>query len=407
MSKRIQVFEYQSIRLGEDLGGLRFNLSHLNALWYYHRRFSDKYFSLIHNGVKFSHYVGVIQVGNLTIEILPKTDNSKNNANTWQKVLLDMLKVCQLIYLETNQNAHLRLKSNSILDLYFEKFVSEVEQLLHKGLLKAYRKEEQNHPVCKGQLLLSKQLTHNYLHKEKMYTRQYRFDDNQLHNQILLATLNIVDQLIFNPNLQQRIQRLKIAFAKVNTIKIQAYHFQKIRQQKKVAYYNAALQIAELICLNYSPDIRAGQQHLLAIMFDMNLLFEEYIYQKLKRLQHKDLTVKRQVYQPFWQRRYIKPDIVLDYKGQRYVLDTKWKSLRKAQPSIEDLKQLFIYCQYFDAPKSLLIYPKVNNFENITAEPYHSYGNDKQTHYCQVHFAEIIHKGMLNHGIGQQILDSL
>ena len=142
-------------------------------------------------------------------------------------------------------------------------------------------------------------------------------------------------------------------------------------------------------------------------MFDMNLLFEEYIYQKLKQLQNKELIVKRQVYQSFWKRRSIKPDILLDYKGQRYVLDTKWKSLPKAQPSIADLKQVFIYCQYFDAPKSLLIYPKVKDFENTLAEPYHPYGKTKETYYCQLHFAEIIHKGLLNKDIGQQILDSL
>ena len=51
------------------------------------------YFEPIAKGVKFSQYVGVIQIDGLTIEIHPKADKDEDSA-PWRHVLLNMLKAC-------------------------------------------------------------------------------------------------------------------------------------------------------------------------------------------------------------------------------------------------------------------------------------------------------------------------
>ena len=96
----------------------------------------------------------------------------------------------------------------------------------------------------------------------------------------------------------------------------------------------------------------------------MNVLYEEYIFRQLKKLETTDLIVKRQTAKPFRQRRSIKPDILLHFNNKNYVLDTKWKVLKTNSPSIEDLKQLYIYCQYFNAEQGLLLYPKIYDLKN-------------------------------------------
>ena len=134
----IQVFEHQTIRIGDEINGVVFTEFHFNALTKFSERIKSKYYTLIYKGVKFSHYVGALQIGKLTIEILPKADKKESNdSNLWHGVLLDMLKECRLLKIDTTSEARLRLRSNSILDLYFEIFLNEVEELLRKGLCKS------------------------------------------------------------------------------------------------------------------------------------------------------------------------------------------------------------------------------------------------------------------------------
>ena len=67
---RISVFEHDSLKLNKE----GFKEKHLLALQKYHGDKGTAFFSLIHNGVKFNSHVGVIKVGKLSIEVLPKAD---------------------------------------------------------------------------------------------------------------------------------------------------------------------------------------------------------------------------------------------------------------------------------------------------------------------------------------------
>ena len=94
---KIQVFEHSFLLIEKGSFEQRHfvALSKLNALHDY------QYFDLKHNGVVFKQFVGVIQVDNLTIEILPKIDRyePEENKTKWRDVLLEMLKVIFLLSL--------------------------------------------------------------------------------------------------------------------------------------------------------------------------------------------------------------------------------------------------------------------------------------------------------------------
>ena len=83
----IQVFEYQKLRIGEH----GFTKNHLDTMVKFNEQHGNKYFTPIYNGVQFISYVGVIKIGDLTIEILPKADrvnlDSQIEKDTWQNVL--------------------------------------------------------------------------------------------------------------------------------------------------------------------------------------------------------------------------------------------------------------------------------------------------------------------------------
>ena len=70
MRKTIQVFEFDEIKQGRKYDGETFEAHELLAIQKYNTVNKNKYFTLTHNGVKYKNYVGVLQVGKLTIEIL-------------------------------------------------------------------------------------------------------------------------------------------------------------------------------------------------------------------------------------------------------------------------------------------------------------------------------------------------
>ena len=91
----ITVFEHQTIKLNELICGITFCADKLKTLQSYYGDRGVPYFSLTNNGVRFNEYVGVLQVGNLLIEVLPKADKNTvtdTERNKWRNTLIVMLR---------------------------------------------------------------------------------------------------------------------------------------------------------------------------------------------------------------------------------------------------------------------------------------------------------------------------
>lgn len=405
-STYIQVFEHQVLRVDQQ----QLTMQQFNALAYFNEQHEQKYFSLLHKGLRFRQYVGVLQVGELTIEILPKTDQYKNSPQNWQKVLLDLLHACQFIKVDALTKAPLQLKTSPLLWLYVELFVQEVEQLLSQGLQKNYRKQTQHSPSWKGQINFAKQLQKNLTQPHQIYSSHQTYDYQHPIHQVLYKALKIVAQFWISQGLKKKIQYLIKAFPKQQEIVITENLYLNLYAAPKFKKYHAALDLARMITLQYSPDIRLGNCPVLAILFDMNQLFEQYIQQQLKKELDTTWQIKAQASKRFWANRNLRPDIWLSHEGKNYILDTKWKILKRPSPSDEDLRQMYAYNHNFEASQSLLIYPNVFGLPQRSeayAQPILVQGKTIP-HYCKVIFINILNqKGNLNTNIVQDILQHL
>jgi len=390
----LRVFEHQTLRIGEQ----GFTQSQFLA---FAERPALKYYTVLHQAVRFGQYVGVLKIGDLTVEILPKADAATQaDTNRWRNVLIAMLRYCRFLKLETLSSANVRLRQHSILDLYLELFLQEVEHLLQKGLVKKYRREAKQTIALKGQLQFAKQLQYNLTHQERFYTRHETYDLDHLLHQILWQALSITENIATTATLSTRAQQLKARFPRLTKPTITQRHFDSLPHNRQTQRYRDALDIARLLILNFQPDVKGGQHSLLALLFDMNLLFEEYVYQRLRRA---GLWVQRQQAQPFWNRRSIRPDIILRLDNQTIVLDTKWKVLRQVSPSMQDVQQAFVYAQYFDAQKTVLLYPDVYGLDDLPPLPY-QLPRQPETRFCQVHFAKVLSPQGLNPYFVQDLL---
>ncbi len=355
----ISIFEHQSLIF--DLRKKEENDLH-NALVKFFEN-GVPYYSLIRNGVKFNEFVGVIQVGNTLISVLPKSDkkmlDSKKEKEKWNEVLIDMIRAVHGFDVKAPSSGNLKTKNNSVLDLYFELFVKEVEYLLHRGLVKKYRKTEGNLTALKGSLMFSKHVHKNVVHKERFYTQYTTYDTEHLLHIILYKTLQVLKRVNINALLIGRINGLLLNFPEMPSQKITEAIFDKLMLNRKTMGYKKAIEIARLILLNYHPDLSKGRKDVLALMFDMNKLWEQFVLVSLRK--EKSFKVKGQDSKYFWKpengnRRTIRPDIAIETEAGKYVLDTKWKMVDN-QPSIEDIRQMYAYHHYFRAEKVALLYP--------------------------------------------------
>lgn len=369
MGKPIQIFEHGVLRVGT--GG--FKGGHFDQLVLYNERNGNRFFSVGHQRIHFHQFVGVIQVGRVTIEVLPKADKgpeSEGSREKWHGVLVDMLHRCGLIRLETPTAAHLSRRRASLFDLYLDSFLQETSALVDQGLARKYRRVQSNLPVFKGRLLVGPHLRHNLVHRERVYCEHTRYDRDNVFNRVLKRALAVVQATAPSADLASRAGQLRDAFGGVTDIQPTRQTFRRVRYDRSTERYRRAMTLAELIVLNYSPDVRGGRNDVLAILFDMNDLFERYVFCELKRAERAvdgaGLRVRPQRSQLFWRadgmRKTIRPDIVAELgvpgERDRLILDTKWKLPKDGKPADSDLKQMYAYNLEFGAKQSFLVYPR-------------------------------------------------
>jgi len=316
--------------------------------------------------VKFNAHVGVIKVGELSIEILPKADKHSTDKDTWRNLLIDMMRAVGLFTIHAPTTSSLSIKTNFILDLYFDLFLREVEYLFHKGLIKKYRKTEGNKFALKGSLIFSKQIQQNLVHQERFYVRHSTYDQEHLLHQLLYKTLLLLKRINTNVALKSRIGALLLHFPEMKDLTVTEATFNKIIYNRKTESYQEVMKIARLLLLNYHPDLSRGRNDVLALMFDMNTLWERFVFVSLRKNMDKSIKVKAQNTEHFWRpsggrSRKVRPDIVITDGDRNIVLDTKWKNIGKGRPSIEDLRQMYVYADLFDAEKVALVYPGEGN----------------------------------------------
>ena len=373
LDKQISVFEHDAIHT--DRGKKRISAMQLKLLQEFHGIKGIPYYSLIHNGIKFKEFVGVLRVGNTTIEVLPKTDKS-NDVNRWRKVLIGMLHSAGLFDIDAPSVSNLNIKPNSILDLYFELFIHELEYILYRGLVKKYRKTSGNLHEFKGSLHFGKHISLNTVHKERFFVTYTTYDNQHLIHFVLLKALKVLNSINTDAKLRSRINFILLNFPELPDIKTSQSTFDNLTFDRKTTQYKNAVEIARLILLNYHPDISQGSNNVLSLMFDMNFLWEQFILSSIGKYKSNGITIHSQNVKNFWatengNKSKMKPDIILN-KGTAdcIVLDTKWKNINKTTPSSDDLRQMYVYSKFFNARKVALVYP--GDFTSIKGGNYYN-----------------------------------
>lgn len=400
----IQIFEHQTLRIGDEHDGVIFTSRHWEQLLRLNESQYPPYFQIVHQGIRALHYVGVIALDHLTLEILPKT--SRHGSAQAQLLLLDMLKT-------TGKLPSLHLPSSlssgegKLFDLFLLQFIREVEALAAKGLVKRYHKEQRNEHKFSGRIIVKQQISKNCVHKERVFAEHQVFDTQHLLNELIQEALEKVQSLTSNQEIISKVKKL-LHYFPYSTSSIDLQKINRIRLSRNEIHYEKAIQWARMILFELKPKLSFGNLRCQCFLVNMQQLFEEYVSKKLCDLAPAfGCTIESQSRSKFWRKRSIRPDMVLTTsEGENIILDTKWKLLRNREPEDADLKQIYIYNRFFNAQKGVLIYPSQNELESYAAN-FHSTGANAIS--CEIAFVDLFDKNeqKLSDDWPKKLLESL
>ena len=409
MDKHFSILEYKAIYVSNDCktpqkdseGNLLLPEEIFEAIekFYYANADVQQYFMPARKygkkAFRAQNYVGIIQTKDgTTIEILPKIsslqDDEKTEENPKPKtkedkakeILIRMLKTLKKSPFKNFNTANLKSSKMPLLEIFISMFLEELAKLVQKGIKSDYITKEENLKFLKGKLKIGEQIKHNTIHKERFFVEYQEFSSDRVENRLIKTTLQYLYKKSKSNRNQQRIREFLFVFDEIKPSHDIKTDFSKVRLNRQMKDYEQVLLWCKTFLLENSFSPYKGDDVAFALLFDMNLLFESYVYDYLKRYGNFE-NIKSQdkthhlAYENDNGKFRLKPDIVINTGA--IIADTKWKILSqdKTNNGINqaDMYQLYAYGKKYDDCKDMyLIYPKDND---ISGNHYHFYLNDK------------------------------
>ncbi|MDO7252358.1 McrC family protein [Helicobacter cappadocius] len=326
------------------------------------------------------NYVGLIQTkSGFCLEILPKIydeDLSKiesekvKKLETTKNLLVEMLKTLKNFPAKTSNLSNLSTSKTSLLEIFIQMFLSELTALIKKGIKSNYHSIEKNRFYLKGKLLFSQNIKHNLAHQERFYTRADEYTPDIPQNRLIKSTLELFSKMPLSLKTQGLLRECRFVFDDMPISKNIDKDFSSCHSDRSLKHYENILLWCKVFLKreNFTP--YAGNSEAMALLFDMNHLFESYIAYHFKRYSH-GWNIRIQDRGKYLLQNNQKnfcalcPDIVATKgEAETIILDTKWKKISKQTDiSASDVYQMWAYVSKYKSNKVILIYPKVGDFQ--------------------------------------------
>ena len=327
------------------------------------------------------NYVGVIQTKDgTTIEILPKIKNATTEKS--KDILIKMLKTLKNSPFKNLSVANLKSSKIPLFEIFISMFLEELTVLVRNGIKSDYISKEENLKFLKGKLKISEQIKYNTIHKERFFVQYEEFISNRVENRLIKTTLQFLyNKSKLNKN-QQRIREFLFVFDEIEISHNIKTDFSKIKLNRQMKDYEQVLLWCKTFLFENSFSPYKGNDIAFALLFDMNLLFESFVYSYLKKSSNfQDIKSQDKTHHLAYEngigRFRLKPDIVIN--SGKIIADTKWKILSedKAYNGVlqDDMYQLYAYgTKYDNCEKMYLIYP----FDELIIKNSYNYFKNKE-----------------------------
>jgi 5-methylcytosine-specific restriction enzyme subunit McrC len=249
-----------------------------------------------------------------------------------------------------------------LVEVFATLYLNILRKNLRRGLLLGYVRRNEAEPAVRGRVRFGDQARRRYglpLPVEVSYD-DYTADTEP--NQLLKASLRRLSALhLRSTRTRRRLAEMLAVFDGVTDVRFDRQSMPTFLFNRLNERYRQPLELARLIVQNTSPELTAGDVSTVALTFDMNIVFEDFVFaavgDALRSLGEpadgwfhgKSVALdEAMLLKP-------EPDLSLWRRGRCvFVGDAKYKVTTKG--AIDDLYQLLAYCSATDLRDGLLIY---------------------------------------------------
>ena len=340
----------------------------------------DSALKVTRHGIKTKSWVGVIKYKNLHIEILPKliskdVNNDGEILETERSLILKnliyMLSYTKNLDIKINDNAKLSTEKNPFIEILIREFATSLFESLKRLTPKRYVREEENLNYLKGKIKFSENIRYNCTNKAKFYCEHDEFSENNLLNQLFLFVSTCLYNISNNSYNKKTLKFIINYYSDISFVRFDKFKVSKIKLTRNQELFKKTFKLAKMFVEQTSVDLSKNKFENITLVWDMNKLFEEFVYEILKRQTSLSVSAqkgKRLLKNVDSKIRNTYVDILIT-KPQKIVVDTKYKELQSIQDfDNKDAFQVITYCLLHNTNKAVLIYPKFNNNINKNYE---------------------------------------
>jgi 5-methylcytosine-specific restriction enzyme subunit McrC len=241
-------------------------------------------------------------------------------------------------------------------------FANMVRTRLRRGLLKSYVSIDESLHVIRGRLRTADQLRRRFGLPLPAEVRYDDYTEDTPENRLIKAAARRLARLRPGSRiLRARLAEILGSMALVRDVRYSSNALPRFRYTRLNEHYRPILELSALILRNVAVEIRPGAREIRALLFDMNQIFEDFIFESLRRrlplsalagdrwVQGEGLRLDREgVLRP-------EPDLSW-WRGKRCLCvgDAKYKVTKEGR--LADIYQLLAYCTASSLNEGLLIY---------------------------------------------------
>ena len=325
------------------------------------------------NGMRARGVVGVIATRDCQLEILPKIEGAGETGVDDAKLrhrLIHMLAVARDIRIDAGTMTRLAWQRDTILELLIRLYCSKLADALRQGIPQQYIEQEDDLPTLRGRLDVTRQFTALAVSPHRLACRFDARSPDIALNQVMRAAIGKLSRLAQAPDNQRALRELSFAYADISEVSPGALRWDLIVLDRANTRWRELLSLARLFLNERHQQTSAGSTDGYALLFEMNVLFEDYVAKLLARaLAGTDLRVSAQgghrdcLFEGYTGRFRTRPDLIVR-EGSRIsvIIDTKWKRITRIDDpkrgiSQADVYQSMAYGRLYGCPNVVLLYP--------------------------------------------------